>query len=108
MATLLGGDILWENASPRSSFASQTITLNLEAYKRVEIRARCSSSASAEELTVGVCPIGKKIQLIGVSTSTYHREFTLTQNGVIISDGKYGNNPANDTMIPYQIIGYKY
>lgn len=120
---------LWENASPTSAFAAQTISLDLSGYDFVDIvyygRTGPNDALSANGYYTARCPVGEfgSLQvatLIG-GTASYHwiscRAFEVTTSGIEFGYGRYiyfsyttaGDNGgySETTNIPYRIYGIK-
>lgn len=108
--------LLWENASPTSSFAQQTVQLDLSAYQMVFCRCRLNQTAAT------VVP-SNYIQ-VGAETGAYaygvvtgypvRRTITATAEGVKFEEGcKYTSfgssnvNANNTVLIPVEIYGLK-
>lgn len=107
---------LWQNSSPTSSFASQTITLNdnINNYSYIEIIYR-HDATYGRMLSTGKIPAGMTAMLMLMRHYNY---FRLVENatGTTMNVGncsyfsQYGNTSttqSNDYCIPYRIIGYK-
>ena len=115
--------LLWENASPRSVFASQTIDLDLSGYDAVEIVFVRDTSSSGNVYT-----FTEKIKkwkasyvhtLLNPNTSdpetVYSRMVPSIQNTGILFDDGYSKiisgvamaSIQNDIIIPYKIYGIK-
>lgn len=107
---------LWQNASPTSTFAHQTLTVDLEPYNRVEIvflimdgtlryqtykqMIRSGNSAVRVESMSGDSNVKPMVRtaFIKMSGSNYGIEF---------SDGTLGTNLDNTIFVPFQIFGIK-
>lgn len=106
--------LLWENASPESTFAAQTISLDLSCYKTIKIVHSYgefnvsvgSFSApmyySAERLEANATPV------------FYSRGFTVNSGGVVCTDGFYTypianavSSVSNSVLIPLCVYGIK-
>ena len=107
---------LWQNSSPTSSFASQTITLNdnINNYSYIEIIYR-HDATYGRMLSTGKIPAGMTAMLMLMRHYNY---FRLVENatGTTMNVGdcsyfsQYGNTSttqANSYCIPYRIIAYK-
>lgn len=110
-------ELLWVNANPNSTFAAQTISLDLSEFEAVEIEYNFND--------VGVITnhvIGKKNEnsvTLGITDySTYKsynfRKCNISDTGVTFEGGLYtmNNNPSsvlstNDSIIPTKIYGVK-
>lgn len=112
-------EILWENASPTSSFAAQTIDLNLSEYDAIEIEAGKMTTS----LVVNSFKISKSDNydvlnlqfLYGANSKIYgyYRpvEVHISENklifnaGYITSDSQDAQN--NISCIPLRVFGMK-
>jgi hypothetical protein len=106
IADLLTPVTLWENPTPTSEFAAQTVALDLSAYPRVSIFFRDTGTATdpnVYELMV----TGRRKQRFDLPATS--RSVEVTDAGAIFEDGKGSNNATNNNVaIPVKIIGYKY
>lgn len=104
------GTILWENSSPTSSFAGQTINLDgdLDDYDCYEIIFRQSTSDS-RIMTTGKIPVGYGTILQWNTASNFFRPTDTTVSGTSITfeNGRMGNNDDNSFTIPMYVIAYK-
>lgn len=105
--------LLWENASPTSAFAAQTISLDLNGYDMIEIVSdgnvfSCSISDKTVPLTV--------IYEAGSAGNVYiaSRNVTITQTSIVFGGGAYKffnapttGNDDNKRMVPTKIYGIK-
>lgn len=108
--------LLWENASPTSTFAAQTVQIDLSAYDFVMIEMKSSTTSDAYFTYIGEAVTGHKgfIQKIvtlndGAGVSGIERQFTLVASGVDFTRAfnYVGNATVNNEMIPYRIFGIK-
>lgn len=108
---------LWENASPGSAFAAQTVALDLSGYAAVKITwaAYSSDSGNATRFFTGEYPANT---VDCFATSAYagymvERFFTVRSGGIDFKDGgfyyTYAGNPSarSQVMIPKTIYGVK-
>lgn len=107
---------LWENASPTSAFAAQTISLDLSNYSSVLITFRYSNSTDAHGYGQNslFAEIGTSGRMVAPSVSTALRSVDITTSGVVFSGGTYANNYNswsltldNSFCIPDAIYGVK-
>lgn len=111
-------ELLWQNASPYSGFAAQTVELDLSGYDGVLIQCRVGDQHEASSICVKgyagslfafLCDASKSVGF------TDARRFSVTENGVVFSTGyQYGINVGNQIIdenyavnIPYLIYGIK-
>ena len=110
-------ELLWENASPTSEFAAQTIELNLGEFSHVLLESieRISSVANQEQehygtlskIGAGICPNGN----VGVYGLGYRR-FTTNEDSIIFEDGFFWSTSWKPTLnnvlcVPLKIYGIK-
>lgn len=105
-------ELIWENQSPTSSFASQTTAMDLSDYDALLIVYRNSTTSSV--YTSMILPIGYSMRLLGsASYLMVYRDTTITEDGVKYGSGQsvrtYGSAPTADNtmMIPRTIYGIK-
>ena len=108
--------VLWENPSPTSSFAAQTITLNdnISNYNYYEIIYRQTSGVGIYYST-GKIPSGQVCKMMLFAATMYTRTLqdisgTSCQVGNCANYTTYGSSTStnvNDVCVPYQILGYK-
>lgn len=110
---------LWQNASPTSDFAGQTLSLNLSEYDYVEIVFKSYKTISGEYISkfkVGSQGNLYTLTNIGVaSAASYatYRSVTTNQSGITFGAGgfKYTSNNTwnldNGYAIPVRIYGIK-
>jgi hypothetical protein len=115
-------DLLWENASPASEFASQTITFETDfsEYDLIRVTSNYGSTESAQGSN-GICDIlvGKfgylsAVQVYDSGHILQTRKVIVNNNGTISIGGNYhyrGDTNAwsvvNGRNIPYKIYGIK-
>ena len=117
LASKTSMELLWENASPLTIFAAQTIELDLSGYDAVMIQA---GNAGYEMILCEIsCPVGKTMALNATSgnqeaglgeVQSAIRGVSVTTNGVVFMGGRAGVSSYADTnnaMIPYRIYGIK-
>lgn len=117
-AGLMRMELLWENASPTSAFASQTINLDLSEYDAVMVTSYVADSIKLREFAFSeITPDVNNGFLLssvyGTSSKIYglYRILYVHTTGVLIGDA-YTTNPSADSkstsaQIPFQIYGIK-
>lgn len=98
-------DLLWENASPTSAFAAQTIAIDLSLYSAVLIKVRYYDGNSfLQDYTPKFCFCLKGHTFIahGYFGSCQFRIFDITDGGVVVSTGYTLSNggPASVSSPP--------
>lgn len=107
-------ELLWENASPASAFASQTISLDLSNFEYVAIDANYRNSASGSALfifKVGANDFLNNYQIDDNSVYFFTRMIGVSSVSIWFGSGYYtvGLTPTKDEarMIPLRIYGIK-
>lgn len=104
---------LWTNPNPTSTFAAQTISLDLSGYDAILVVIK-KQTAENIFVTAFATEKNKTFRANFPSHMFYYREFSFSDTGVTFQDGKantsYGNANAatyNNDTFPYQIYGIK-
>lgn len=107
---------LWENDNPASSFAAQTIALDLSEYSMIICNCRLSTEY-ATIVPTNPIPVGAGYGAYAYGLEAgYHTRRTITANtdGVVVAEGmKYTTfgssnvNGSNGSLIPVTIYGIK-
>lgn len=113
-------ELIWTNASPTSSFAAQTVSLDLSKYDMVLIITR-SSTGNAISKT-HICKKGcterlvmfEEIETSGKNVYIRGRQVTISETGVVIGSGTNRNitgtslsSGGDGFVIPLTIYGIK-
>lgn len=99
-------ELLWENASPRSEFAAQTIAVDLSKYDRYVVDSRMSTG-SMLTLSHSVC-CGDDLLICGNDkTNIMRRLCTYSNSGLSFGDSAVAGNDSNGSLIPIRIYGIK-
>lgn len=109
---LVGGvqKLLWENASPTSAFAAQTIALDLSGYDAVYIEAVRSTNSNVISGNTTIPVGGLSGYLMGTTDqlAMIRREVKATKTGVVVSAHQSANSSTGTSNeIPYRIYGIK-
>ena len=104
--------LLWSNPSPTSSFAAQTININLNAYSWFAIETRWSTSS---DLVIPLCfyKVDESRHIISLSNDasnrTGGRQFTysISNQSITFEGGYYNGSSSNVNVIPIAIYGVK-
>lgn len=104
--------LIWTNTDPSSSFAAQTVAVDLAGYDAVAIRTLFSTS-SQQPLPLGfyICDntLTCYIPLTARTTNNNGgRLFTFEDDGMAFQAGYYSGSSNNAYAIPYQIYGVKF
>lgn len=104
-----GIDLLWTNASPTSTFAAQSVAIDLSNYAYCIITFHNFVTSSAQYgLIAQTCTIGEKnmLQFVSPTNNRNGRRFaTLSSAGVSFTACLYNDETHNEYGIPYQIFG---
>ena len=104
-------DLLWENASPTSSFAAQTIAIDLSNYNYVLIHFRSFNQGDNTQYECNQIILNGTtggLFASGVTTSNNGtRRVTVTNTGVEFMSGYWNGNANNDYEVPFYIYGIK-
>lgn len=110
---------LWENASPGSSFASQTVSIDLSEYDEIQVEFRNTSSSSYYSFNNFKKGKSSRHNTFAKQTSNNEDTFildrpvTMNENGVYFGGGSqkylYGKSHSsnNGNAIPVRIWGIK-
>ena len=109
-------DLLWENASPTSDFAAQTVALDLSGYTKVVVIVNYHKDSYSSQSEHGGCGYG--FALVGGEQSNvtvyasygsggvFSRSFKATISGVEFTQTRYAS-VGNVGAIPLRIYGIK-
>lgn len=105
-------DLLWENASPASAFAAQTIAMDLSDYQKIYIE--CFAKTTELIVVSAIMPMDKTSSITFESKFYSSQDYaggrwaTPTQTGVTFIRGLNSNyDEDNSLIIPYRIYGLK-
>ena len=108
--------LIWNNPSPTSNFAAQTLSLDLSKYEAVIIRCSWQTIYNTDAQKVlqlfnyvpkdGAAHWISSLLGTGNTVYAYRRQATVTDSGIIFSDALYGTTVSNNTIIPTEIYGY--
>lgn len=106
--------LLWENASPQSTFAEQTISLDLSGYDFVAITFM-SSTDEPENWKTQIFPanhggvLTSSNSATGVSPPYYetNRSFTISETGITFGAGRYSYGTTQNNVDPMRCIPEK-
>ena len=99
-------DLLWENASPGSTFANQKISIALSGYVAVLVYLRFDNTASF--YSYGILPVsGGAAFLSSAGNGVTYRKCTPSTSGLTFGTGVKSSNEDNKYCIPVAIYGIK-
>lgn len=101
--------LLWENASPTSSFSPQTISMDLSGYDMAAIETYYSTEYNFLLSAFGRIE-GKDILTImasGRENKVGTRGVTVSETGFVFSYARYGGAENNTYCVPVRIYGIK-
>ena len=103
-------ELLWENKSPTSSFAEQTIALDLSEYIWLVIEYAYSTSVNKNRSAVYYID-GTTDYTLAIASSTSNkvgaRSAFLSSDGVRFASATYSGDAGNTYVIPIRIFGVK-
>lgn len=106
--------LLWENLAPGSTFAPQTINIDLSQCYAVLIKFVFHNTMLEEVNTWwDFCPVGETTNanfgLIGnnIGTATAGRMLTVTENGIVFGNGGFQQTTSNNMNDPTRAIPLK-
>ena len=105
-------DLLWENASPSSSFAAQTVSIDLTKYSKVVMQAIEGTGYSNINNYLALTD-GSTIIMQNSFGKNRYRYVTVSSSGIGFDDGKIYNSYAssattdNSVIVPSKIYGIK-
>jgi hypothetical protein len=100
--------LLWENASPDSSFTEQTIEIERAEYVGVVVVVANQRSRLGETQGVMIgTGIGINVTISDTDEADRLRTITVCENGIKFSDCKDGAVRENAYLIPLKIYGVK-
>lgn len=111
--------LLWENASPTSEFAEQTLQIDLSEYDEVEIVTRHNQTSANRGMYK--CRVGDSIRIAEITNSMSEtvylgavvRNFTVNKDGINVTGTYYRNTNTlpivlgTTFLIPLAIYGIK-
>lgn len=101
---------LWETASRTSSFAAQTLSLDLSGYDEVLIYSCLEASTNNDYMVVSRCPVGERALAHftwGDDNVSLHRLAKTNTSGIQFFSAYHGGSKDDASMMPYQIYGIK-
>lgn len=111
-------ELLWENEDPTSSFAAQTISLDLSSYDAVYVFFGYTNGDVFQRGMMLIDSATNHFRYTGNSSNNirmFERTATANTSGVAFSDGTYRtqgsagtSNTGNSYMIPFAIYGIKF
>ena len=97
---------LWENASPKSAFAAQTVSLDLSAYHYVVIEDINLTLDSPLIVSSRIYKVGERSMFTGLfGTALSYRFFQTNENGITFNAGYRPSQDDNTRNVPYRIYG---
>ena len=106
-------ELLWENDTPGSAFAAQTIAVDLSGYAEVMVIPIFSKSTQNPSPVVIAPVIDGTVLTLLVGSGTYNNvgsrtaTIDLSTPGLVFAGGRYGGSNNNDYVIPMYIYGIR-
>ena len=100
---------VWTNLNPTSSFAHQTISVDISSYELLYIEYLVVNNSTTYVTHPLIKNGGQQRHEVGQRTTTalYVRDVTPTDSSIEFTDCAQAGNTNNGYMIPYKIIGVK-
>lgn len=105
----LSMELLWENASPTSSFADQMLSFDLNNGDFVVVKYKATATGTIQGFSSYIALDGAPNVITYPTTSgvIQRRNINATKNGITFEMGYTGNTADNNMMIPLEIYGIK-
>lgn len=107
-------DLLWENASPMSSFGSQKIEIDLKEVKSVEVFFAINNTSSSHSLAYSKALMDTGGRIMMSTTTNAYREFNVSKTGIQFNNTQrflsYGGSAGKDEsayLIPLYIFAIR-
>lgn len=107
-------NLLWENAEPMSTFAAQTLSINLNAYQFLWIGFKWYTGDSSTPTIFQIFKVNEIGRAFRVEVGAYINMRTLTITTASVefsacsqSTGTGSTSTVNDALVPTQIYGLK-
>ena len=97
---------LWENASPKSTFASQTVKLNLSEYEFLLTCVMLSTTNEVRNVCVSRTDGVNRLFVPGAGSDLI-RDILPSSNSLLFGNAQQGGNIANNNLIPLALYGVK-
>lgn len=105
-------ELLWENASPSSDFANQTIQLDLSKYDRVRVEL---ANGPSVDIKIGETKAASYINVYGTGSAQFNihfRRMITSTTGVAFAncrmlDNNWKSVDSAAVLIPLRIYGIK-
>lgn len=100
---------LWKNPSPSSSFAAQTLEMDLSDYSLVFVAFTTRTAyPNATTTTVGfVSESGSTNKYYFSGNQSLYRYFRAKPTGIEFGDGECAGSTGNYVLVPHTIYGFK-
>lgn len=105
-------ELLWENASPTSDFAEQTVNVDLNGYTHYKVL--CTATNATYKNTIvpsDIIPVDKGALISygwgDVNTVAHRRITATTSNSITFGGASYNKAAGNSYVIPIEIYGIK-
>ena len=108
--------LLWENPSPTTTFAAQTINLDLSGYEMMYVLHMAATDYQYLSITplINDPDIGEQHIMSYAGTTISERGASVTDSGIVFTSGTYIKSSSSGTLsngtgtgyaIPYRIYG---
>ena len=92
--------LLWENASPTSAFAAQTIAIDFGSYSSVLIDFNADTGSGGDTCYTTHCPVGSNCY-------AFERGVRSRKASIAVSGITFGNGNSDSYLIPLRVYGIK-
>lgn len=105
-------DLLWENPNTKATFAAQTISLDLSGYDFIGVEVVSAYNSEAQfHSTIQMIPkdgvAHYAVILHATGNYNFMRAFTMSDDGVVITEGYRNGSHGTGYCIPAKIYGIK-
>ena len=101
-------DLLWANPKPSSSFAAQTVSLDLSAYDALLVVCRMFTTTTYYFTNICMVGLSAILNTLDASGNRYGRAADVATTGITFGQGYSNGSASADRVIPYQIFGIKF
>ena len=101
---------IWTNPSPTSTYASQTLVVDLSAYKMLIVQFKQANNIDIYSYAVNMIDGTEHMVTTSSKTGTaytYKRTMKCSSTGIVFSSGYRSTSAGAAYMVPYRIYGIK-
>lgn len=103
---------LWTNSAPTSSFAAQSVSVDLSPYEWFAIEYRYSAT-SLSFMPLAIFEVDENAHLLSVANDTSNRTggrgftYSIANQAITFGGASYNGSSTNNSTIPIAIYGIK-